>query len=80
MDVKRLLKDLQEPWDMVEAPATLFARGDKLERQLAKAGQAPNPDLRLALMLATVEESGEYEAAVCEWKARSPANKTFTRF
>ncbi len=62
MDVKCLLKDLQEPWDMVEA------------------GQAPNPDLRLALMLATVEESCEYEAAVREWKARSPANKTFTRF
>ena len=38
MDVTRLIKELHEPWDMVEAPATLFARGDKYERQLAKAG------------------------------------------
>ena len=55
MDVTRLIKELQEPWDMVEAPATLFARGDKYERRLAKTGQAANPSLRLALMLATVE-------------------------
>jgi hypothetical protein len=61
---------------MVEAPATLFARGDKYEQQLATAGQAANPSLRLALMLA----SGEYDAAVCEWKARDPAHKTFARF
>ena len=80
MDVKRLLKELQEPWDLVEAPATLFARGDKYERQLVKAGQAADPDLRLALMLATVEESGEYDAAVREWKNKDPAHKTFTRF
>ncbi|KAL7483043.1 hypothetical protein ACHAW6_008694, partial [Cyclotella cf. meneghiniana] len=57
MDVKRLLKELQEP-----------------------SGQAANPDLRLALMLATVEESGEYDAAVREWKNKDPAHKTFTRF
>jgi hypothetical protein len=80
MDVTRLIKELQEPWDMVKAPATLFARGDKYEQQLAKAGQAANPSLRLALMLATVEASGEYDAAVREWKARDPAHKTFARF
>ena len=80
MDVKRLLTELQEPWDMVKAPATLFARGDKYERQLVKAGQAANPDLRLALMLATVEESGEYDAAVREWKNKAPAQRTFKKF
>jgi hypothetical protein len=80
MDVTRLIKELHEPWDMVEAPTTLFARGDKYERQLAKAGQAANPSLRLALMLATVEASGKYDAAVGKWKARDPAHKTFARF
>ena len=80
MEVTELTQELQKPWDMVEAPATLFARGDKIEHQLTKAGQRPNPELRLAFALTNIEASGEYNAAVCEWKAKANADKTFARF
>jgi hypothetical protein len=49
LDVTGLIQELQKPWDQVKAPVILFARGDKIERQLVKAGQAENPTLRLAL-------------------------------
>ena len=33
LDVTALIQELQKPWDNVEAPATLFARGDKKDKQ-----------------------------------------------
>ena len=80
LDVTELIQQLQKDWDHVEAPATLFARGDKIERQLVKAGQAANPPLRLAFALATFEASGEFEPSIREWKAKPVANRTFTNF
>ncbi|KAL7502428.1 hypothetical protein ACHAXN_000391 [Cyclotella atomus] len=64
LDVTNLIQKLQKDWGHVEAPATLFARGDKIEGQLVKAGQAANPTLRLAFALATFEASGEFEPSI----------------
>jgi hypothetical protein len=80
LDVTGLIQELQKPWDQVEAPATLFARGDKIERQLVKAGQAENPTLRLAFALSTFEASGKFEPSIREWKAKPAANQTFANF
>ena len=80
MDVTELTIQLQKPWDLVEAPATYFARGDRIEQQLVKAGQTANPMLRLAFILATVEGSGEYESSLREWNAKSATVKTFSNF
>lgn len=80
VDVTELIQALQKPWDHVEAPATMFARGDKIERQLIKAGQPANPELRLAFALSTFEASGEFEAPLREWKARPLVDRTFAKF
>ena len=80
LDVTELIQSLQKDWDHVEAPATFFARGDKIERQLVKAGQAANPTLRLAFGLSTFEASEEFEPSIREWKAKPAANQTFTNF
>jgi hypothetical protein len=80
LDVTELIQQLQKDWDHVEAPATLFARGDKIERQLVKAGQAANPALRLAFVLATFEASGEFDPSIREWKAKPAVDRTFTNF
>ena len=80
LDVMELIKELQKPWDMVEAPATMFATGDHIERQLVKAGPAENPNLHLAFALSNFEASGEYDAAVQEWKAKAPQDKMFPCF
>ena len=80
LDVMELIQELQKPWDMVEAPATMFARGDRIECQLVKAGQVENPNLCFAFALSNFEASGEYDAAVQEWKAKAPQDKTFLHF
>jgi hypothetical protein len=33
LDVTELIQQLQKEWDHIEAPATFFARGDKIEKQ-----------------------------------------------
>jgi hypothetical protein len=43
----------------MKAPATFFARGDRIEKQLVKTGQSVNPPLRLAFALAATELTGE---------------------
>eukprot|EP00956_Cyclotella_meneghiniana_P030339 scaffold75931_cov19-Cyclotella_meneghiniana.AAC.1 len=80
MDVTELFANLQKAWDGIETPAAFFARGDKYERQLEKAGQAKNPELRLAFALATFEASGEFEPALRDWDAKKKSEKTFPKF
>ena len=80
MDVTELNTELLKPWDHVEAPATMFARGDKYERQLAKCGIIAQPALRLATALTAFETSGEYDASIREWKAKPAADQTFDNF
>ena len=64
MNVMELISNIQKPWDAIETPATHFARGDKYERQLLKAGQAKHPNLQLAFALLTFQASGEFEPAL----------------
>ena len=80
MDITELFSNLQKPWDGIETPASYFARGDKFERQLEKAGQAKNPALQLAFALATFEESGEFEPSLRDRETRTTTNKTFPKF
>lgn len=80
LDVTELIQKLHKDWDLVEAPATYFARGDKIERQLVKAGQAANPSLRLAFALTTFEASKEFDPDIRRWKDKDPADKTFPNF
>ena len=80
MDVTELFSNLQKSWDGIETPAAFIARGDKYEHQLEKAGQAKNPELRLAFALATFEESREFGPALCEWEAKQRSDKTFAKF
>ena len=80
MDVTELFSNLQKAWDGIETPAAFFARGDKYKRQLEKAGQAKNPELRLAFALATFKESGKFEPALCKWETKKKPEKTFAKF
>ncbi|KAL7476072.1 LOW QUALITY PROTEIN: hypothetical protein ACHAW6_001955 [Cyclotella cf. meneghiniana] len=78
MDVTQLITELQKPWDMVEMPATLFARGNKYECQLIKVGQATNPSLHLAFAIAMIKASAN---TMQQYKsARDPALKTLPWF
>jgi hypothetical protein len=80
MDVSELNDKLTEPWDGVENPATKFARDDIIERQLMKAGLPDQQPLRLALMLARLKSTGEYDNAIRKWDNKPVADKTFTNF
>ena len=79
-DVTVLTKELQTDWDMVEAPAEYFARGDKIEKQLERAGHPKNPDLRLAFAETTFEASAEFEPTMREWSLKAQTTKTFDNF
>ena len=80
MDVTELQAELTTAWDQVEAPTTLFERGDKIERQLVKAGIPAQPQLRLATALCWFQQSGEFDNAIREWHLKPTAAKTFTAF
>ena len=80
LDVTQLMSHLLQEWDGIEAPAAYFAKGDRFERQLLKAGQQKNPELRLAFALTHFEKTGEFEPAIREWKALPATNKSFANF
>jgi hypothetical protein len=69
-----------EPWDGVETPVTMFARADKYERQLERHSTPKQPELRLSYAVSTYQISGQFDAAMREWQAKTPANKTFPNF
>ena len=69
-----------EPWDGVEAPVTMFARADKYERQLERHGIPNQPELRLLYAVLTYQISRQFDAAMREWHARLPTNKSFSKF
>ena len=75
-----LFTTLQKPWDGIEASATFFARGDRIEKQLVKTGQTENPSLHLAFALAATEVTGKFENALCKWHAKGATIKTFANF
>ena len=59
MDVSDLVTKLTKPWEVSENPATKFARDDKYERQLMKAGLPDQQALRLSLVQAAFKATGE---------------------
>ena len=80
MDVTELQSELLKPWDQVEAPATLFERQDKIEKQLVKAGIQPQTQLRLLTAMAWFQESGEFDSALERWEMKPAASRTFQAF
>jgi hypothetical protein len=76
LNVTELITKLQAPWDGIKAPATFFARGYRIERQLVKTGQAANPPLCLAFALAATEATGKYKTMLREWHAKVITFKT----
>ncbi|KAL7477662.1 hypothetical protein ACHAW6_003462 [Cyclotella cf. meneghiniana] len=75
-----LTKELQKDWDMVEAAAEYFVRGDRIEKQLERAGYPKNPELRLAFDEATCEASAKFKPAMHEWDLKATNIKTFNNF
>lgn len=80
MDVADLIAELTKPWEVSEHPATKFARDDKYERQLIKAGLPDQQALRLSLAQSSFKATGEYDAQLREFDARPVADRTFTKF
>jgi hypothetical protein len=80
LDVMELITKLQTPLDGIEAPTTFFARGDRIENQLVKTGQAANPMLCLAFALAATEATGEFENSLQEWHTKGTTIKTLPNF
>ena len=80
MDVTQLMTELTKPWEITENPATKFARDDKIERQLIKAGIKAQPNLRLALNMSAFKGIGKYDAEIREFEAKPTAIKTFDNF
>ena len=80
MDVSDLIAELTKPWEVSEHPATKFARDDKYERQLIKAGLPNQQALRLSLAQASFKETGEYDTQLREFDARPAVDRTFANF
>jgi hypothetical protein len=80
MEITDLNTKMLKPWDGVEAPVTMFGRADKYERQLEKHSIPKQPELRLLYTVSTYQISGQFDAAMQEWHAKTLANKTFPNF
>jgi hypothetical protein len=80
LEITDLNTKMLEPWDGVEAPATMFARADKYERQLERHSIPKQPELRLSYAVLTYQISGQFDAAMREWHSKLSADKTFTNF
>ncbi len=79
-EITDLNTKMLEPWDGVEAPVTMFARADKYERQLERHSIPKQTELRLTYAVSTYQISGQFDAAMQEWHAKTLANKTFPNF
>jgi hypothetical protein len=80
MEIMDLNNKMLEPWDRVEAPVTMFARADKYERQLERHHIPKQPELHLLYAVSSYQISGQFNAAMQEWHAKTLANKTFPNF
>lgn len=80
MEITDLNTNMLAPWDGVEAPVTMFARGDRYEQQLDRFGIPKQPEIRLSYRVATFQTSGQFDPAMCEWNARPLIERTFSKF
>ncbi len=53
-----------EPWEIVEALVTMFARADKYERQLERHSIPKQPELHLLYAVSTYQISGQFNAVM----------------
>jgi hypothetical protein len=79
-DVEALSDKLAKAIELEMSPAVYFEEGDKIEDQLLKVGIPRQHKLRLARVIATYQNSGEYEIELAEWKAKAPTDRTFANF
>lgn len=80
MDITMLSSKMHEPWNPTENPAMWFARLDKYEKELEKAGVQKQPTLHLALAKASFRKAGEYNKAIARFEARAATAQTFDAF
>ncbi len=80
MEITDLNNKMLEPWDGVEAPVTMFARADKYVHQLERHYIPKQSELHLLYAVSTYQISGQFDAAMQEWHAKTLANKTFPNF
>ena len=79
LKITELTNKMLEPWDGVEAPVTMFAQTDKYKHQLERNIIPKQPKLRLSYAVSTYQISGQFDAAMQEWHARLPTNKSFSK-
>jgi hypothetical protein len=79
-EIMDLNTKMLESWDRVEATVTMFARADKYEHQLERHSIPKQLELHLLYAVSTYQISGQFDAAMREWHAKMPANKTFPNF
>ena len=80
MNVSELTTKLTEPWDGNENPATRFARDDRYECHLIKAGLPNQQVLHLNIAQASFKVTGLYDGPLCKFDARAKVDRTFVNF
>ncbi len=76
-DTKKLISEQDSEWDTNEVPQVYFNRVEKAIKQLKRAGIQSNLNKRRDTALYFLKASGEYDAAVREWEAKSETDKTW---
>ena len=80
MDVSDLVTEFTKPWEVSENPATKFARDDKYEHQLLKAGLPDQQALWLSHAQAVFKATGEYDAQLREFDTHPIVDHMFPNF
>jgi hypothetical protein len=80
IEITDLNTKMLEPWDGVKAPVTMFAGANRYKHQLERHSIPKQPELRLLYAVSTYQISGQFDAAMQEWHAKTLANKTFPNF
>ena len=79
-DVTELIKQLYEPWNLTENPATKFAGDNKIEKQQLKKGITSQPLVHLALAKSAFQATGEYKVALNTFKSKPTPDQFFANF
>jgi hypothetical protein len=65
-------------WNVSKVPQLYFNRVEKAMRGLTRAGINSDLNERKDMALFYLKATGEFDAAVCKWKAKPEADKTWT--
>jgi hypothetical protein len=77
-DTKTLPAERDAEWDVSEVPQIYFNRVEKAIKGLTRAGIVSDLNEKRDMALYYLKASGEFDAAVCEWKQKPSASKTWT--